>query len=254
MKIGVIGFGKTGKAVSSTILRNSNLRLEWVVRRSELLDHRSIPEFLGEDSDEPGLILSSRKIKAGPLLDNMPVDMIIDFSSPTGIEYYGEEAAERGITIVSAVSNYNETTVQHLKKLSEKTTVFWSPNITVGVNYLMIAAKFLKKIAPDIDMVIIEEHFRDKPEISGTAKVIADNIGIPHSEIKSIRAGGIIGKHEVICGFPFQTVRLIHESITREAFGSGVIFVAENLEGKPAGFYTFEDLFMPYFKFENSFN
>ena len=61
MKIGVIGFGKTGKAVSSTILRNSNLRLEWVVRRSELLDHRSIPEFLGEDSDEPGLILSSRK-------------------------------------------------------------------------------------------------------------------------------------------------------------------------------------------------
>ncbi|MNR54411.1 4-hydroxy-tetrahydrodipicolinate reductase [compost metagenome] len=56
-----------------------------------------------------------------------------------------------------------------------------------------------------------------------------------------------MGKHEVIFGFPYQTVRLIHESISREAFGSGVVFVAENLKDKQKGLYNFEDILSPYF-------
>ncbi len=247
MKVGVIGFGKAGKAVATTILRNKEIILEWVVRKSELLDHRSIPEFLGEASDEPGLIYSSKKTTISDLLDEQPVDIIIDFSSETGIQYYGEEAVKRKIKIISAVSNYSESTIKLLKKYSKKTAVFWSPNITLGVNYLIIAARYLKKIAPHIDIVIIEEHFKEKPDVSGTAKVIAENLEINPDEIKSVRAGGIIGKHEIICAFPFQTVRLIHESITREAFGNGAIFIAQNLIGKDPGFYNFEDLLMPYF-------
>ena len=67
------------------------------------------------------------------------------------------------------------------------------------------------------------------------------------NNINSVRAGGIVGKHEVIFGFPYQTVRLIHESISREAFGNGVVFVAENLKNKPKGLYNFEDILTPYF-------
>jgi len=62
-----------------------------------------------------------------------------------------------------------------------------------------------------------------------------------------VRAGGIVGKHEVIFGFPSQTVRLIHESISREAFGNGAIFVAENIMDKEEGLYNFEDILLPYF-------
>jgi len=247
MKVGLIGFGKTGKAVATTLLRNKSTVLEWVVRKTEKLEHRSIPEFLGEESDEPGHIYSSCNMNSASLLDNHPVDIIIDFSSEEGIDYYGSEAAERGVGIISAVSHYREDKISLLKNLSKKTAVFWSPNITLGVNYLILAAKFLKKIAPHIDMAIIEEHFKEKPGISGTAKVIAENLNISPDEIKSVRAGGIIGKHEIICGFPFQTIRLIHESITREAFGNGAIFAANNMRGKEAGLYTFEELLMPYF-------
>lgn len=242
-----MGFGKTGKAVATTLLRNKDIVLEWVVRKSVLLNHRSIPEFLGEPSDEPGLIYSSQSISAADLLDQQPVDVIIDFSSETGIHYYGKEAARRKIKIISAISHYGDEVMHLLKKLSKRTAVFWAPNITVGVNYLIVAAKFLKKIAPHIDFAIIEEHFREKAGVSGTAEVIARNLDMDTSEIKSVRAGGIIGKHEIICGFPFQTIRLIHESITREAFGNGSIFVAQNLAGKGNGFYTFEELLMPYF-------
>ncbi len=250
MRIGLIGFGKTGKAVANVILQNKEFSLEWVLRRSSLLENRSVPEFLGVDSDEPGLIYSSSKIKMPELLDKHPVDFIIDFSSATGIYTYGEIAAERQIKIISAVSHYGETERELLKKLSENTVVFWSPNITLGVNYLLFAAKFLKKIAPWVDIEIIEEHFKGKEGVSGTAIKIAEALDLEKSDINSVRAGGIVGKHEIIFGFPYQTVRLIHESISREAFGNGVLFVAENLNNKKNGLYNFEDILLPYFAAE----
>lgn len=247
MKIGLIGFGKTGKAVASVILQNKEFCLEWVLRQSTLLEHRSVPEFLGVHSDEPGLIYSSSKISMEELLDKHPVDIIIDFSSDQGIYTYGSIAAEREIKIISAISHYKEKEIELLKELALKTTVFWSPNITLGVNYLLFAAKFLKKIAPWVDVEINEEHFKLKEGTSGTAIKIAEALDVEKENINSVRARGIVGKHEIIFGFPFQTVRLIHESISREAFGSGVIFVAENLKNKSKGLYNFEDILQPYF-------
>lgn len=247
MKIGLVGFGKTGKAVANVILQNKEFCLEWVLRQSTLLDHRSVPEFLGIASEEPGLIYSSATTTIEQLLDNHPVDIIIDFSSATGIYTYGKIAAERKIKIISAISHYTDTERRFLKELSGITTVFWSPNITLGVNYLLFASRFLKKIAPWVDIQIIEEHFKGKDGISGTAVKIAEALDLEKSDINSVRAGGIVGKHEVIFGFPYQTVRLVHESISREAFGNGVIFVAENLGNKKEGLYNFEDILLPYF-------
>ncbi len=178
--------------------------------------------------------------------------MIIDFSSESGLDYYGEEAAKRGIGIISAVSKYSEQQIDKLQLLSRKTKVMHSPNITLGINFLIIAAKILKNIAPYTDIEIIEEHFGKKPEISGTAKIIALELGLPAENIKSVRAGGIIGTHEILFGFPYQTVRLKHESISREAFGNGILFAVENLKNKPKGFYSMESLLIPYFKLQDT--
>jgi len=247
MKIGLIGFGKTGKAVASTILQCKDFKLEWVYRQKTVLENRSVAEFLGFDTENPGLIYSSSNITIDELLDKHPVDYIIDFSSASGLHSYGKAAAARKVKIISAISHYSDTEMNLLNELSLETTVFWSPNITLGINYLLIASKYLKKIAPFVDIEVIEEHFKQKPGISGTALKIAEELDINKTEINSIRAGGIVGKHEIIFGFPYQTVRLIHESISREAFGNGVIFVAQNLVGKENGLYHFEELLMPYF-------
>lgn len=247
IKVGLIGFGKTGKAVASVILQNQDFSLEWVLRQSVLLDHRSVPEFLGIESDEPGLVYSTSNTTIESLLDEHPVNIIIDFSSFNGIYTYGKAASQRKVKIISAISHYSEKEREYLKELSMDTTVFWSPNITLGVNYLLFASKFLKKIAPWVDIEIIEEHFKGKDGVSGTAIKIAEALDLDQVYINSVRAGGIVGKHEVIFGFPYQTVRLIHESISREAFGNGVIFVAENLTNKKEGLYNFEDILLPYF-------
>jgi len=247
MKVGLMGFGKTGRAVASVLLESKETNLQWVLRRSTKLEHRSVPEFLGTQSEESGLIYTISEFSAAELFDQMPVEVIIDFSSEEGIEYYGEEAAKRGITIITAVSSYSEEKLNYVKELAKKTTILQSPNITLGINFLMIAAKILQNIAPYTDIEIVEEHFKSKPEVSGTAKKIADSLGLQDDAIKTVRAGGIIGVHEILFGFPYQTVRLKHESISREAFGSGVLFALNNIVGKSPGLYNMEDLMLPYF-------
>jgi 4-hydroxy-tetrahydrodipicolinate reductase len=211
------------------------------------MEHRSVPEFLGIPSDNPGLIYSRDEYTADELFDLHPVDVVVDFSSEDGIDYYGEAAAKRDVAIVTAVSNYPRAKIALLKKLARRTAVLWSPNITIGINFLMLASKVLQKIAPYTDIEIVEEHFKAKAGVSGTAKRIAESLNISPGRIKKIRAGGIIGTHEILFGFPFQTVRLKHESISREAFGNGALFAALNLQGKTKGFYTMEDLLLPYF-------
>ena len=252
MKIGLLGFGKTGKAVAAVILQHKEFSLEWVYRRNAHLDGRNVAEFLGMESSHHGRVYSAEAISVPELLDQHPVDFIIDFSSENGIYTYGEAAAELGIKIISAVSHYGDSEKKLLNKLARKTVVFWSPNITLGVNYLLFAAQFLKKIAPWVDIEINEEHFKEKVGTSGTAVKLAKALELPEKEINSVRAGGIVGKHEVIFGFPFQTVRLIHESISREAFGNGVVFVAQNLKHKNAGLYKFEDVLLPYFSMQEN--
>lgn len=247
LRVGLMGFGKTGKAVATVLLKDPLIRLEWVVRKSSLLEYRSVPEFLGIASNEPGLIYPSSKLSASELLSEYPVDAIVDFSSDKGIHYYGEEAAERSIAIVTAISAYPNHELRLLRNLSSKTQVLWSPNITLGINFLILAAKTLKFIAPLTDIEIVEEHFKVKPEVSGTAIKIANSLELEPKNIKSIRAGGIIGVHEIIFGFPFQTVRLKHESISREAFGNGAKFAVEELVKRDKGFYSMEQLLGPYF-------
>ncbi|MCL2691554.1 MAG: dihydrodipicolinate reductase [Candidatus Bathyarchaeota archaeon] len=250
MRVGLFGFGKTGKAVATVLLQSQEVDLCWVVRKTTNLQHRSVPEFLGIKDDTQGVIFTKDEYTSEELFEKYPVDAVIDFSSADAVLDYGAAAAKRGICIVTAISSYPETTIDYLKSLAEETRILWSPNITVGINFLMLAAKILKTIAPYTDIELIEEHFKDKKEISGTAIKISQTLGLLGTDIKSVRAGGIIGRHELIFGFPHQTVRLIHESITREAFGNGALFATKSIIKQKKGFYGMEDILIPYFNLQ----
>jgi 4-hydroxy-tetrahydrodipicolinate reductase len=246
-KVGLVGFGKTGRAVASVLLLDKTIDLVWVLRKSQNMEHRSVPEFLGIESDEDGEIHWIGDIDCESLLASAPVDAIIDFSSEEGMDYYGEAAADNGVTIVSAISQLPPARIAKLHQYAKTTRVLWSPNITLGINFMIIAAKTLQKIAPHADISILEEHFKAKPEMSGTAKKISQALNIDPEEVKVIRAGGIIGVHEILFGFPYQTVRLKHESISREAFGNGAKFALIEVQKREIGFYDMEQLVGGYF-------
>lgn len=108
---------------------------------------------------------------------------------------------------------------------------------------MMVAAQALKRMAPQADIEIIEQHFRGKPDISGTALRLADSLGLDVSrQVNSVRVGGIVGKHEVIFGFPYQTLRLVHESISRNAFGQGALYAVKRLMHMTTGHYIMDEL------------
>lgn len=243
IRIGLVGFGRAGRAVAVATLRGRGVVLEWVARRDPS-DSVSACEVLGIRARSSGTIVSAGATRATDLLDRRPVDAIVDFSSSSGIDYYGDAAAERGVAIVCAVSSFERDPHPRLRRWARSAPVLWSPNITLGVNFLLLAATALREIEPEADVAIIEEHFRDKAETSGTALRLAEHLGIGPEHVRSIRAGDIIGNHEIVFGLAHQTVRLRHESITREAFGDGALFAARQLAGRPPGVYRMEDLLL----------
>ncbi|MDI3318695.1 4-hydroxy-tetrahydrodipicolinate reductase [Pinibacter soli] len=246
IRIGLFGFGKTGKQVAGEFLNDKHFELVWVVRRNETDLGKYASHLLGHEF-KAGKLFSVNDI--GPdFYRKNPVDVLVDFSSSDGIQYY-EAAAEQGIKIISAISKYEEQDFQLLEKLKSKTAMLYSPNITLGVNFLLIASQVLQKIAPHADIEIVEEHFRKKNETSGTALKIAETLGLEKDKhVNSIRVGGIVGKHEVIFGLPNQTIRIIHESISRAAFGQGAIFAAKWLIEQAAGLYNMENYITDLFR------
>jgi 4-hydroxy-tetrahydrodipicolinate reductase len=237
IRVGLVGYGKAGSAVANVLGSDPRFDLRWIARRSTGAE----PQF------HPGTeipIVGLDRISFHELLDQHPVDALVDFSSPESLHAYGEEVRKRGLMLVSAISAYSEDDLAYARSLGQDARVMCSPNITLGINFLIVAAKLLRKAAPFADVEIVEQHFRDKPEISGTARKIAETLEVNADQITSLRFGGIVGHHEVIFGFPHQTVRLIHDSIRREAFGTGAAFALEQLAGCDNGFYSFDDLLM----------
>ena len=237
IRIGLVGYGKAGAAVAEVLHDDPRYELCWVARRKA-----TTPMLKVASSDVPTFDLEDGTL--ADWLDNHPVDAIVDFSAPNSLHIYGEELRRRQLMLVSAISSYDEVQIQYARSLGLDTRVLCSPNITLGINFLIMAAKLLRNIAPFADVEILEQHFKAKPEISGTAKKIAESLDLASEKITSLRLGGIVGHHEVIFGFPYQTVRLTHDSIKREAFGTGTAFALAELALCDKGFYTFEDLLM----------
>jgi 4-hydroxy-tetrahydrodipicolinate reductase len=237
MKIGLFGYGRAGRAVAQVLQDDPRFTVSWIATRSGQpatadLGAAAIP------------VIALTPATLGAWLDQHPVDALVDFSDASTASAYATQVQQRGLSLVTAVSSYDTTQLASLRALGATARVLCSPNITVGINFLIMAARLLREIAPFADVEILEQHFRDKPEISGTAKKIAESLSIGDEKITSMRLGGIVGRHEVIFGFPYQTVRLIHDSIKREAFGTGVAFALEELVQCTPGFYAFEDLLM----------
>ncbi|OIP15566.1 MAG: dihydrodipicolinate reductase [Comamonadaceae bacterium CG2_30_59_20] len=238
MKVGLVGFGKAGQAVAQVLQEDPRYALCWIARRSAVTSARTAP-----DPGVPMVALATPE-EWRQWLDAHPVDALVDFSTPESLHLYGEQVSARALMLVSAISAYSEADLAYAHTLAKDARVMCSPNITVGINFLIMAARLLRKIAPFADVEIVEQHFREKPEVSGTARKIAQSIDVDEDRITSLRLGGIVGHHEVIFGFPYQTVRLIHNSIERRAFGTGAAFALAELAHCENGFYTFDDLMM----------
>ena len=245
IKVGLVGFGRTGKIVATELIQDNDICLAWVIKRSPDLEKQTAGQILHLQSHE-GPIYSIADISEA-FFEAHPVDVILDFSTSSAIELYKNAANDR-TALVSAISHYEPADLKTLKNCAEKAAVLYSPNITLGINILMIISQILEKTVPHADIEIIEEHFREKESVSGTAKKIAGMLNLPADMIHSIRVGKTVGKHMVIFGLPNQTIRISHESTNQAAFGQGAIFAIKHIAGKEPGLYGMEQFILKMFR------
>jgi 4-hydroxy-tetrahydrodipicolinate reductase len=239
----MFGFGKTGAVVANEIMKDEDCELKWVLRKSLTHEGEFASHLQGVGSDQ-GKIYSIDSINPDTFFKENYADVIIDFSASSAVDIY-KHAARFGTRIVSAISKYEKKQFEQLKALGNMVPLLYSPNITLGINFLIEISKVLQKIVPHADIEIIEEHFKGKLDVSGTALRIAEDLGLDKNKhVNSIRVGGIVGKHEVVFGLPNQTIRITHESLNRAAFGQGAIYAAKWLMGKTKGIYTMEEAVM----------
>ncbi|MGN1126088.1 MAG: 4-hydroxy-tetrahydrodipicolinate reductase [Ruminococcus sp.] len=199
---------------------------------------------------------------------NEKYDAIIDFSNPVVLDSLLDYAVTKGVPAVICTTGYSEDQVAEIKNASEKIGIFYSGNMSLGINLMVELCKMATKVfashGDNFDIEVIEKHHNLKLDApSGTALMIADGISeVSPTEkqyvydrhsyrkqrekneigIHSIRGGTIVGEHEVIFAGKDEVVSIKHEAHSKEVFAVGSVNAAVFMKDKPAGMYDMSDL------------
>ena len=174
--------------------------------------------------------------------------------------------AERLLPVVLCTTGLSEEQLQNVQRISEKTAVLRSANMSLGVNLLM---KLLKEAASVLapagfDIELVEKHHNLKVDApSGTAIAMADSINEALDNeyvynydrskerkkrekkeigIVAVRGGTIVGQHDVIFAGADEVIEFQHTAYSKAVFGKGAVEAAKFLAGKPAGRYDMSDV------------
>lgn len=193
-------------------------------------------------------------------------DVIIDFSRPELLtDILGYTAEHAGVSAVLCTTGYSPEQVAALKAASASQPIFYSRNMSLGINLLVeLSKKAAKVLGTDFDIEIIEKHHNQKVDApSGTALMLADAISAVrdvdsaytydrHAQRKkretkeiglhAVRGGTIVGEHEVIFAGNHEVITLSHSAQSKELFAAGAVNAAVFMCGKPAGLYDMSDL------------
>jgi len=226
LKVGLLGYGRTGKIVAEYLGNQKNVMLKFVIKNYPL---KNTPVNIYTHFDLRNAIEQHRP------------EVLIDFTTKDATIANFAVLAEVGFKkgIVIATTGFNDDEIEILKAYSKKFSIIWAPNISSGINLLIRAAMMINEVWEDADVHIIEEHFRQKKDVSGTALRIRDKL--ERGEVISIRSGGTVGVHKVIFGRENQKIEITHQSNSRYVFAAGALRLAKWLNTVKRGFYRMED-------------
>lgn len=193
------------------------------------------------------------------------IDLIIDFSHPNSLPSLLEYGINKNIPIVMGTTGLSDADMNIIKDASEKIPIFYSANMSLGINLLVSIVKNISPILNDtFDIEIIEKHHNKKIDApSGTAYMIANAINSEldnskeyvfdrHTKsqardkkeigIHAIRGGTIVGEHSVIYAGTDEVIEIKHSAASKKIFAQGAIKAAKFVINKENCLYSMEDL------------
>ena len=193
-------------------------------------------------------------------------DVVIDFSNPAAADATIEYCVKNKTALMMATTGLSSGQIEKLNRAAKSVPVIFASNTSLGMNLLFaLVGKVAKALGEEFDIEIIEQHHRFKKDSpSGSALTLAESICketgrefpgcIDHGRqgkdclrqkgrvgMHSVRAGDIVGEHEIIYGALGETVKISHSAHSRDIFARGALKGAGWLVGKKAGMYTMAD-------------
>ena len=195
-------------------------------------------------------------------------DVWIDFTTPeatmAALDALSGSKVRAAIVGTTGLSAQQDARIaEHAKRIA----VVRSGNFSLGVNLLAaLVEEAASKLGADWDIEIFEAHHRRKIDApSGTALMLgeaaargrgkalkdlrqAPNDGVtgPRKDggigFASLRAGGIVGEHEVKFAAEREVLTLSHQALDRGLFADGALAAALWVVDKPPGVYTMRDV------------
>lgn len=230
MKIGLVGYGKMGKAIE-----------EFAIQRGHTISHRI-------DFD------NKHRLRE---LTNETIDIAIEFSQPDAAYENIYTCLQKGIPVISGTTGWLARKKEIERYCQEKNgTFFYATNFSLAAQIFFKLNKLLAKYMNRYTNyeVSIEEihHIAKKDQPSGTAIQLAEDI-IQHLARKktwvntatqdpntvgiiSERVAENTGTHVVKYTSDLDILEIKHIACSRESFAQGVICVAEWLQGRKGVF------------------
>jgi len=253
--------GRMGKEVVKTVWQAEDVELAGAVDAQGAGVDIGILTGMGEI----GITVQQNLDEA---LRNLQPHVVVDFTAPQVVAENARTILNHGVRPVVGTTGLSSSDINDLSKLAQEKGLgcVIAPNFAIGALLMIKFAKEAVKYFPHVE--IIEQHHDQKVDApSGTAiktaEVLAGQRGDFHQglpteteslpgargaefdggiRIHSVRLPGLVAHQEVILGGVGQTLKIRHDSISRESFMPGVLMAVRKVIGIEGLVYGLENL------------
>ncbi|MEE9329185.1 MAG: 4-hydroxy-tetrahydrodipicolinate reductase [Parvularculaceae bacterium] len=194
-------------------------------------------------------------------------DVVVDFTAPEATEKFIAECVALKRPMIIGTTGISPSLETKITTAAKSIPILQSGNMSLAVNLLAsLVEQAAAKLGPDYDIEIFEAHHRQKKDApSGTALMLGEaaatgrGVKLDDKAVLSregsttpreagaigfsvLRAGNIIGDHDVWFGGQEEILTLSHRALDRNLFAKGALAAAKWLIDQKPGRYSMRDM------------
>lgn len=177
-------------------------------------------------------------------------DAVLDFSSSEGAARAAGIAESLGCALLVGTTGLSGAALGAVEQAAGRVPAMVAPNTSLGVAVARRLAAEAARLLAGFDVDIVETHHARKLDApSGTARSLAEAVGrgrgaaLDPARIVSVRAGDVVGDHEVAFSGPGERICVTHRATSRDLFALGAIRMARWLAAQRAGMHSPDEWF-----------
>ncbi|MBL7780419.1 MAG: 4-hydroxy-tetrahydrodipicolinate reductase [Saprospiraceae bacterium] len=231
MKIGLLGYGKMGKAIEQ-IATTQGIDIAWRITR----DSKST--------------LNDELLRTA--------DVVIEFSRPEAAYDNVMLCLQAGVPVVCGTTGWNDRLAEAQQYCKEQNgALLWASNFSVGVNLFFALNRYLSRLMatrPEYAASVEETHHIHKLDApSGTALTLVNELMAAHGHfsawalsptpagpgeipVTAIREGEVPGTHLIRWSSAVDEITIEHKAHSRTGFAAGAVLAAQWIHGKKGVF------------------